>query len=195
MVDGPRRPLRRGWEWLGHIHLAEWIWTLIVSALNGIGVGYAAWWAWATQWGYLPIYLSGLTAFTLTIWLINGVIWLRRQARPSHTRIAFDYSYAMALEDVEYSVDDDNEVNTLEVRPRFRNVASGPIKFIVEKIETRIEDRIASARQIDGVIPRATLRTIIPNSGFRRDAYDQFRDRTKGMMGYVVRYGHPDDEY
>jgi hypothetical protein len=195
MANDHKGPVRRGWEWLGHLHLAEWLWTLMISAVNALGVGYAAWWTWATQWGYLPIYLSALAAFTLTIWIINGVLWLRRQARPSRARISFDYSYAMALEDIEFVIDDTNAFNTLELRPKFRNVANGPVKFMVEKIDIRIEDRIAQARHIEGVIPRATLRTIILNSGFTREAYDKFNERSGGIMEYIIKYGYPDEQY
>jgi hypothetical protein len=126
MAEERKGRLQRGWEGLGHIHLAEWIWTTIVSAVNAGGVGYAAWWAWATQWGYLPVYLAVLFSFTLSIWLINGFIWMRRQSRPSQARISFDYSYAMALESILPAIDVKNDVNTLEIRPAFRNVANGP---------------------------------------------------------------------
>lgn len=196
MAEKSKGRLRHAWDALAHVHLADWLGTLALSALNGAGVGYAAWWAWATQWGYLPVYLAALFAFTLSVWLVNGFIWMRRQRRPSHARIAFDYSYALALEGVEICVEDGNEASTMQIRPQFRNVGNGPVKFFIEKLDTTVEDRIASGhRDFDGVIPRAIVRTIMSGAGFQQDAYDQFHDRTTGVMEYAVKYGHPDDAY
>ena len=179
------------WEALGHIHLGEWLWTLLVSAINTVAT---VRWAWVTQWGHLPIYLVALATFTLSIWLINGLIWIARQSRPSHARITFDYSHGLALDGLSLGLDLQNNENTFELRPKFLNVSGGPIKYSVEKLDFKVEDRIVQIKNMSGgVLPKGVGRTFIPNAGFRREAYDQFSDRARGEFEYSLVYGHPDD--
>lgn len=75
---------------------ASSLWPVAVSAVLSLGTG---WWASATQWGYLPIFLAGFGIFAASIWLLNSIIWLQRQHRPGRQRISFDYSYGLALEE------------------------------------------------------------------------------------------------
>jgi len=194
MAEEHKGFFRRITEWLGHIHLATWLWMLAVSIVNGGAVAYLTWWQWATQFGYVPIYLAALLAFAVSIWIINGFIWLRGQRRPSPARISFDYAHSLALEHITCGLDQENAENTLEIRPMFRNVANGPIKFNIEKMSTQIEDRIVTIEGINGVIPHGIQRTIIPNKGFSKKAYEQFKNRTNGTLEYDIVYGHPDDK-
>jgi hypothetical protein len=129
------------------------------------------------------------------IWVVNGTIWLRRQQRPSRERISFDYSYALSLEGIDASFDQNNPSNTLEVRPQFRNVANGPLRYMVEQFSVQIEDRIVSFNNLPPyIIPRSALRAML-HPGFRREAYDQFAQKTVGQMRYCIVYGHAEDSF
>ena len=193
---------RRTWEWVSHIHVITWLieiihwltaqWSVVVSATLSIG---AAYWAWATQWGYLPVALVALGVFVASIWGLNGILWLRRQSRPSRARISFDYSYGLPLENVVGSLDPENKDNTLEIRLVVRNVASGPAKVLLEKMRVTIEDRFVEVTNIPFVLPRDLRLTVIPNAGFKLEAYRKFKDRTTGQLEYSMLYGHPSEAY
>lgn len=168
------------------------LWPVAVSAVIALGTG---WWAWATQWGYLPVFLSAFGIFTASIWLLNGIIWLRRQNRPSKERISFDYSYGLALEDLLITHDDGNNDNYIEFRLAIRNVTNGPVRFNIEKLSFYLEDRFVDAKSFSSIIPRGTRTTLIPASGFRREAAMNLSDRPKGRIEYSIKYGHPDFAY
>jgi hypothetical protein len=65
----------------------QWIWgrisdTSVIVWLTGLPMsGAATYWAWISQWGYLPIALAALTAFAATVWSVNGIIWSRDHSR------------------------------------------------------------------------------------------------------------------
>jgi hypothetical protein len=189
----------KGWEWAGHLHLATWIAQAIVAQWNAIipgAVAFAtAYWASASRLGYLEVFLVTIGVFTSGIWAINGMVWLRRQARPSREHIAFDYAYALALEEIAPSLDLNNLENTLELRPKFRNVANGPMRVLIDRMDVRLEDRFYQARIANFVIPRAVQRTVLTNFGFRREAFDAFPSRARGTIELSILYGHPEDRY
>ena len=177
------------WTWarISDASVAGWLWGLPMS-------GGFSYWAWASQWGYLPIALTGLGVFVATIWGINGIIWLHRQRRPSKAQVTFDYSYALALEEVVSSLDVINTDNTLELRLKIRNHANGPMKFLVERFHTTIEDRFwTTPAKIEGVLPRAGGITLFPGGGFKKEAFDKFADKTNGRLDFSILYGHPED--
>jgi len=174
--------------WLYEIFIAPWL----VSIILAIG---AAYWAFIAKWGHLPTALVALGVFVAGIWGLNGIIWLRRQRRPSKARVTFDYSYGLALEDLIPALDLTNADNTLEVRLRIRNHATGPVKLMVEKIHTTIEDRFwTTPNKIDAVLPRNAATTIFPGGGFKKDAFDKFAATTEGRLEFSILYGHPDDK-
>jgi hypothetical protein len=119
------------------------LWAVVMSAAIPVGTG---WWAWATQWGYLPIFLAGLGVFAASIWSLNGIIWLQHQRRPSRQRISFDYSYGLALEDIIFSHDEGNIENYLEFRLALRNVTNGPLQIKIDRLSFFIEDRFANSK-------------------------------------------------
>src|SRR5579884_1046422 len=168
------------------------LWAPTVSLAVAAAAGF---WTWAAQWGYLPIFLVGLGVFTVVLWGVNGLIWLQRQRRPSRARVSYDYSYALASEEVIPSLDLENNQNTLKFRLAFTNVANGALKYHVEKLQIFLEDRFATARIGTSVIPRATRMLMIPNAGFGRGAFDSFPERTHGHLEYSIIYGHPEDPY
>jgi hypothetical protein len=189
--------VRRSVEWLGHIHLVAWLLeitqaTTIVALIGAIGAGY---WAFVTQWGYLPIALTALAVFGGVLWAINGVVWLRRQRRPSKASVTFDYSYGVVLEAVETSYDANNEGNSFEIRLRIRNHASGPMSFEFERIHVTIGDRFHTAPSgIIGVLSRVEAITIFPGGGFSKEAVARFKERDHGTLEYSILYGHPEDK-
>jgi hypothetical protein len=175
------------WARVSDASVAVWLWGVPVS-------GAASYWAWISQWGNLPIALTGLGVLVATIWLVIGIVWLRRQQRPSRERIAFDYSYAMSLEGIDPAFDPTNTDNTLEIRPKFRNVANGPLKYMIEQFSVQVEDRIVSYNNVPpSIIPRIAVRSVL-HKGFRKEAYEQFGTKTSGQMRYSIVYGHPDDK-
>src|SRR5216683_756795 len=101
-------------EWTEHIHFLAGIaahWSVVVSVLLAMGAGF---WTWSAEHAYLPVFLVSLGTFVAVIWAINGIVWLRRQKRPSKARVAFDYSYGIALDEITPSHDEGNEKNCLE---------------------------------------------------------------------------------
>lgn len=199
-VDKHKSLIHKFWEWIGHIHVATWLYEMfvalwpvpIMSTMLAIGSGY---WAFISKWGYLPTALVALGVFVAGIWGLNGIIWLRRQRRPSKEHVTFDYSYGLALEEVVPSLDLTNINNTLEIRLKIRNHATGPIKFLVEEFHTTIEDRFwTTPVQFNGVLPRMGAITLFPGGGFKKDAFDRFEERTKGRLKFSILYGHPDDK-
>ncbi|MCI0556689.1 MAG: hypothetical protein L0287_37595 [Anaerolineae bacterium] len=156
--------------------------------------GGASYWAWVSQWGYFPIALTGLGVFVATIWGINGIIWARRQSRPSKARMAFDYSYGIALDEVIPAHDEGNEMNCLEFRFQIRNVAPGPMKYKAERIDVIIGDRIRTSRDIVGILPRNSW-IQLKIGGFEKTMVNALDDRTVGTHEFSIIYGHPQDEY
>lgn len=155
-----------------------------------------SYWAFISQWGYLPVVLTGIGVFTATIWAINGIIWLRRQRRPSRARIAFDYAYAIPVTSVEFGWDPQNKANTLEIRPRIKNVAPGPIRYRVVRLYVTFNDRFVEWRASeDSILAREIERTIIPNKGFDAAAYESFGPETHGKIEFEISYGHPTDQF
>lgn len=199
MAQERQNLLRRGWEALAHLHLATWIaetisghWGIAVSGAASIGLGY---WAWILQWGYLPVVLVALGVFATGIWALNGILWLARQRRPSQARVAFDYSYGIALDEVIPSHDPNNVDNSLEFRFQIRNVAPGPIKYHAERIDIIVDDdRIRTVRDIKGVLPRNSW-VLLKVGGFTKAVVDFLPDRTKGSYEYSISYGHPNDKF
>ena len=186
--------IRQCWEWLGHLHLAAWLFEIAAVTVSGLHAGGAAYWAsveWAKSDGYLTVYLVGLFVFVTTLWGINAALWMLRQRRPSHARITFDYAYALPLIGVEFGLDVQNKTNTLEIRPRFRNVGSGPIKGKIS-LRVEIEDRFV---EFSGelMVSKDTERTYFMNKGFSEEAYRSFQERTHGKLKIDILYGHPSD--
>jgi hypothetical protein len=127
----------------------------------------------------LPVFLVEIGTFLTAIWGINGVIWLRSQQRPSRTRLTFDYSYGLALDEITPSHDTENEGNTLEFSFRIRNVAPGAIRYNVERMDVIIGDRIRTLRNCTGTLPRNSW-ILLHVSDFQRNIVDDLPDRTEG---------------
>jgi hypothetical protein len=195
--DKSKTTFRRMWEFVGHIHVITWLFEIshgsfVISSIAAAGVAY---WTWATEHGYLPVFFAALGTFVAVVWAINGIVWLRSQARPSKARITFDYSYGLSLEEVTPALDVDNVNNTLEIRLYVRNLANGPMKITTEQFDTTIEDRFhMMPTKIEAVLPRAAAITLFPGGGFRKEAFDKFADRTTGTLEFSILYGHPEDQ-
>jgi hypothetical protein len=113
--------------------LAEKYGSVILAVLLMFG---ASFWTWSAEHEYLPIFLVGLGTLVAVIWGVNGVIWLRAQTRPSKAKMTFDYSYGVALDEIFPSHDRENVAN----------VAPGPLKYKVERVDVVIGDRIRALR-------------------------------------------------
>ncbi len=186
--------LKSSIEWLEHLHFIASIvanWTVVLSAVAAALFGF---WTWSAEHAYLPVALVVLGSFCASIWALNGIIWLRRQSRPSAARIAFDYSYGVTLDEVSPSHDPGNEKNCLEFRFLIRNVAPGPLKYNAERIDVIVDDRIKTARNITGTLPR-DAKIQLKVGGFEKNVVDGFKERLSGSYEYTIAYGHPDDEY
>jgi len=147
---------------------------------------------WIAKYGYLPIVLIGMFSFALGIWILNGVIWISRQKRPSKQRIAFDYSYSLTLTDIFPSLYLTDQDSTLELRPRFKNASNRAFMYKFERLEFRIEDRFARGEPKGAILAANTSLTVIPGFGFNRAAWDSFKDRTGGSVEFTIVYGHPE---
>ena len=163
---------QRIWESLGHLSLVAWLVDIgrnaafVVSTITAAVVAY---WTWSTEHGYLPVFFAALATFVAVVWAINGIVWLRGQARPSRARILFDYSYGLSLEAVPTALDLNNSDNTFEVRLYLRNLASGPMKLLVEKFHTTIGDRFYTIPKPQTfLLCRSAALTLFPGGGFRK---------------------------
>ena len=173
------------------IHLITSNWVLAMSIVAGVAT---SWWAYATQWGYLPIFLFGLVAFGAFVWISNGVVYFTTRNRPSKSKMTFDYSFGFALDEISPSHDPDNIDNSLEFRFLIRNVAPGPLKYKIERINAIIGDRIRATRNGEGILPRNSS-TMLRVGGFQKDQVDQLPNRISGIYEISIIYGHPDDGY
>lgn len=193
-----KRPgfFRRAWGWVAHIRLATWLFDIahggtVLAVMGAVGAGY---WAYLTQWGYLPIALTFLGVFVAAIWGINGILWMQGRNRPSKARITFDYSYGLNLDGLGVGFEPDNENNALQFWLQLRSHTNGPVKYSVEKFRTTVEDRfIDIPRTVTGILPRAGQITIYPGSGLKKEAIDAFKNRFYGTIEYSILYGHPED--
>lgn len=189
---------RRAWEYLAHLHLAAWLivigqnllsqWSLIVSAAIAIATAY---WAWASQWGYLPIFLVAFGIFVAAIWGLNGVIWLRRQRRPSRERVAFDFSYGLSLQGLQLGRDESKEDAAFQLGLVLFNAADWPIKYEIEDIDVIVGNRaIARPTFVNrgGVISRRCS-TMFFYPPFPKNA---MKERTDGILQFSIVYGHPE---
>jgi hypothetical protein len=183
---------------VGDIHVITWLFeishgSVFVSSVMAAGVAY---WTWSTEHGYLPVFFAALGTFVAVVWAINGIVWLRSQARPSKARITFDYSYGLSLEEVRPSLDVENVDNILEIRLYVRNLTNGPMKILIERFHTTIEDRFyTSPKHGQSVLSRAAATTLFPGGGFKKDAFDKFADRATGTLEFSILYGHPEDAF
>jgi hypothetical protein len=85
-----------------------------------------------------------------------------------------------------------NNKNTLEVRIFLRNFSGVPIKFVMAKLDEKIEDQLVATTNRGAVIPRESQLTFFPSGGFSRQQYDAFKDRTTGRIEYEILYGPSD---
>jgi hypothetical protein len=166
----------------------QWLLALPIS-------GIISYWAWITQWGYLPVVLTSIIVFAVVIWIFNGIIYMQRQRRPSKARIIFDYAYAIPVTDIQFGLDLQNKANTLEIRPRIKNVAPGPVKYRAARLLVTFNDRFVEWGCNDSILSREIERTIIPNKGFDAAAYESFGPETQGKLEFEILYGHPNDEF
>lgn len=181
-------------EWAEHVYFIGGIagsWSVSMSALLALGAGF---WTWSAEHSYVPIFLVMLFTFAVTIWAFIGIIWLRRQVRPSKAKLTFEYSYGIALDEIVPSHDKDNQINSLEFRFHIRNVAPGPLKYKAERVDVIIGDRIRTERNLIGVLPRTSW-TQLMVGGFDQEVVGSLEDRTAGVYEMSIIYGHPDDEY
>ncbi|SRR6266851_8487549 len=170
---------------------AHWLTTLLLFAMS---TGLPIWTAISEHWSWPLAIALGVVLFAVGLWIINGIVWLRRQTRPSKAKITFDYSYGIALDDISPSIDPNNETNNLEFRFQIRNVAPGPIKYKAERIDVVVDDRIKSARDITGTLPRNSW-IQLKVGGYEKKIVDTLPDRVAGTYEFSIIYGHPDDEY
>ena len=166
-------------------------WQVIVSAVAGFGAGG---WAWATQWGYLPIALTGLGVFVAVLWAWNGIVWFRRQKTPAKARVAFDYRYSLALDGVHIAYDPDKEEATLQLGLILHNAAEWPMKYHVKDISVILGDRTIGEPEFinrGGIVSRMS-KTIFLFPSFIKDVV---RPNMNGTIKYTIEYGHPDFEF
>ena len=169
-------------------------WAAFVSVGIAIGTGGWGWWSYATQWGYLPIFVAALLVLAAAMTFFRNIVSLRRENRPSRARLTFDYNYGIALDDITPSHDIDNEENCLEFRFQICNVAPGPLKYNAERIDVIIDDRIRTARNISGSLPRTSW-IFLKVSGFGKNVVDALQDRVTGRYEMTISYGHPAEGY
>ncbi len=150
---------------------AHWLTTLLLFAMS---TGLPIWTAISEHWSWPLAIALGVVLFAVGLWIINGIVWLRRQTRPSKAKI--------------------NETNNLEFRFQIRNVAPGPIKYKAERIDVVVDDRIKSARDITGTLPRNSW-IQLKVGGYEKKIVDTLPDRVAGTYEFSIIYGHPDDEY
>ena len=169
-------------------------WAIVLSTVAAIATGGWAWWSYATQWGYLPVFVAALLVLAAAMTIFRNVISLRRENRPSRARLTFDYNYGIALDDIIPSHDVDNEQNCLEFRFQIRNVAPGPLKYNAERIDVIIDDRIRTGRNLSGSLPRTSW-ILLKVGGFRKSLVDTLQDRVTGRYEMMISYGHPAEGY
>jgi hypothetical protein len=169
-------------------------WPLIVSGAIAAATGAWGWWAWATQWGYLPVFVASLVALAASMSVFRTIVLIKRQDRPSKARSAFDYSYGLAIDEIIPSHDARNDQNSLEFRFHIRNVSPGPLKYNAERIDAIIGDRIKTLRDISGALPRSSW-IQLKVGGFNKQTVDELPDRISGRYELSINYGHPEEPY
>lgn len=174
------------WTWarISDASVAGWLWGLPMS-------GGFTYWAWVSQWGYLPIALTGLGVFVATIWGINGIIWFNRQRQPGKARVAFDYRYGLALHAVHLGRDEEKEEASFQLGLILHNAVDWPMKYHVEDMIIIVGDRtIANPNfaNLGGLISRGCYTTFY-YSPFAKTVE---RPRANGIIKFTIAYGHPD---
>jgi len=192
-------PIRKTWDWVGHIHLVSWLADLVVHgwtyAVSGAAATLFGRWAFISHYGALPVALVALFVFVAAVWSLNGLVWLNGQRRPSRARIKFDYTWGLAVDNVVPGLDLENKQNTLEFRMIVRNATNGPIRVHLKTMTVTIEDRFYTFSDVSFVLSMGGSTTVIPDAGFDSTAYSSFKDRTVGTLTYEAEYGHPSDRY
>lgn len=169
-------------------------WALAMSTFIGIAAGS---WAWATQWGYLPVAVFTLVTFGACVWTLNGIIWFRTRNKPSKSKMIFDYSHGLALLGVSLGIDEGKKNEAFQVGLMLHNAADGPIKFHVEDFDVIVGDRTITHpnfKNRNGIVPRgSTLTFFFP--AFDKKTLDAVKPRAEGKIKYRILYGHPDDDF
>jgi hypothetical protein len=122
--------------------------------------------------------------------LLLAPYWIWKEDRA--TIRSQSYAYGLALTGIQPSLDIENNENTLEIRLFLRNFSGSPIKFVMKRLDEKIEAQLVSTADRGAVIPRDVQLTFFPSGGFSRQQYDAFKDRTSGTIEYELLYGPPD---
>src|SRR5688500_18407058 len=100
--------------------------------------------------------------FTVVIWAINGLIWLKRQNSLSKSKINFDYLYDLDLTALSLGFDKENDKHNIQVGLKLRNSTSGPLEYYVETFDVILGDKTIpkpNFKSRRAVIPHGATRT------------------------------------
>jgi len=161
-----------------------------------VGVSTAIW-AWCTQWGYLPIFLTSLLTFAVCLWMYNNIIWLMTRTHPLKTKLAFDYSYGLALSRLHLGIDDADENKALQIGLWLKNSADAPLKYYVDDFDIVLGDRAIPNPVFTnkgGVIPKG-MEQLFFYPPFNKSVLDAIRPRIAGKIKYSIKYGHPETDF
>jgi hypothetical protein len=164
------------------------LWPLGVAAIGGLG---------AAAWGYLEDLssparlLMGIGTGVGILWAVNGVIWLRREIRPSRKRIAFDCAYGLALESISLGKDEGQQTAAVQLGIVLRNAAPVPLRYVVEDMAVIIGTATIphpTWANRGGLISRGCATTF----NYPSFPSSVIKPREKAVIRFTIAYGHPE---
>lgn len=181
-----------GWaKWSPHLGNAITIATgfpVVISALAGL-------WAYLSGRG-LSVALVTLAVFMMSLWCCIGFLWLRDRANSQGGSPNLDCSWSLRVDAALLNRDSSNPDLEWQVSIQLRNVLAWPIK--IDTIHTHVEiENIVPGTTIDYKVPAVlTAGAVVSQNlpAYRRGGLPD-RDRYKGRIELVIRYGHPDYGY
>jgi len=108
-------------------------------------------------------------------------------------KLAFDYSYGLALERVYLGYDDSKKPPPVQLGLVLANAADGPLAYEVEHFEVIVEGRTKAEpvfKNYGGVIPKGKTSTFFyPSFG---EELPKGKDHLDGLIRFTILYGHPE---
>ncbi|SRR6266699_957471 len=125
-----------------------------------------------------------------------GGVLLYERAIPKPTLVSpIDYSYGLAFNGLQPSLDKNNSVNRFEIRLLLENKVDGPLKFHLEKMVTSISGFSVITQDKQAILPKGGKMTFYPSGGLSAKQYLSLNSRPTGTLEAVIVYGHPDQGF
>ena len=188
------------------VTIGQFLWQFIVPIAGAVLAAITAFWGWAANWGYLPIFLAVLFVFAAVLWSYIGIQFVRAKPSPSGSGTAPQVKYDPSAWGLEipnmrlvYIAGDD--AAEWVFRASLINRFPWPLRVFIEKMELNLESRTpetdvfpANGIIIAGMIGNVNSFPDISLMRFKPDLLPK-KSAFEGNVRFEILYGYPDAGY